>query len=46
MTKALPGGLQYGCIVRDDLHRIAKGIEDAPARELHIAEERVLPPAG
>jgi hypothetical protein len=42
MTETLVGGLQYDWVVRNDLDRIAKGVEDASVRELHIAKERVL----
>jgi hypothetical protein len=42
MTKTLIGGIQYGYIVRNDLDRIAKGVDNASVWELHIAKERVL----
>lgn len=46
MTEALIGGVQYGCVIRNNFHRIAKGIEDLSVRQFHIAKERVLRTAG
>jgi hypothetical protein len=38
VTEALVSSLQYSCVVRNDLHGIAKRIEDASMRKLHIAK--------
>jgi hypothetical protein len=42
MAEALFCSQQYKLVICDDLDSIAKGIEDAPVRKLHVAQQRVL----
>jgi len=46
MPETLVCGLQYSIVIRDDLDKVTKWVEDTAVRQFHIAKQRVLRAAG